>query len=630
MTRHFHRFWAEAIALARHHVHERARVSPLEEARHVSLLTTHTLAGCLALLVFGGYFVLVDAGGPVAWFALALFASPLLIAAFVARTGRLAAAHILSSVQLALLVLLVAGLTGGASSFATPWLILVPLEAALSTDRRGIVFSTLFAVAVLAGLISADALELLPEPRGLAAGTSAIDLLSPMLAIFYGSALALSVYAIHIRSQEALETSEARCRMLAANATDLIATIDATGKVGSISQQALRLAGHRSEHLLGYGLLELLDPAARTATLCDIATVLADRSPHVIELEIRAADGATAWIEMNCRRLDEPQLTGLSAPALVAVLRDATDRKRRELELAAAREAADRANRAKTLFLANVSHELRTPLNAIIGFAELLHRELLIKSREQKHAEYCRIMHESGGHLLSLVNDLLDVSRIEAGEMQLIREPFDAARLLTATLNFLAPAAEAKNIRLIASAEPGLPDLHADKRAIRQILLNLVGNALKFTDTGTISVTLACTQGQMEMRICDSGPGVAPGDLAQLGTPFFQAATGSGGYARQREGAGLGLSIVKGLVALHGGSIAFSSAPDAGLTITVRLPLEPPAEPAIAAIAGERRATEPPTRRPRPQRTAVTAPPPSDVRRQLPVPQSAAARFMAG
>jgi cell cycle sensor histidine kinase DivJ len=230
------------------------------------------------------------------------------------------------------------------------------------------------------------------------------------------------------------------------------------------------------------------------------------------------------------------------------------------------------ADESKSRFLANVSHELRTPLNAIIGFSEMLAHPDLAPHDAARRREYANIIHASGEHLLGLVNTILDVSKIESGHFELAHEPFGLAWLVDFGCDLVKLKAEAKKIELRRDCPAGLGDIVADKRACRQILLNLLSNAVKFTpEGGTITASARIDGGFVELTVADSGVGVAPEDFVKLGDPFFQARSA---YDRPYEGAGLGLSIVRGLVGLHGGGLSFASAPGQGARVTVRLPLD--------------------------------------------------------
>jgi len=243
---------------------------------------------------------------------------------------------------------------------------------------------------------------------------------------------------------------------------------------------------------------------------------------------------------------------------------------------ARARAEAERASAAKSHFIAAMSHELRTPLNAILGFSELLATDAGAALPAERKEGYARIIHESGQHLLGLVNDILDLSRVEAGAYVLEREPVDVAVLVGECAQMVALDAGRAGVNVRLSLRPDLPPLDADRRALKQIILNLVSNAVKFTPTGgRVQVATRAGSGTLMLRVRDTGPGMSADDVARLGEPFFQA----GDCTQRARGSGLGLAVVKGLVALHGGSFAVESAPGRGTTVTVRLPRAAPAAP---------------------------------------------------
>ena len=249
---------------------------------------------------------------------------------------------------------------------------------------------------------------------------------------------------------------------------------------------------------------------------------------------------------------------------------DGPDELRRRLaEAEAAREEAVSASAAKSRFLANMSHELRTPLNAIMGFADIM-RNRLFGPIPDRYAEYSQLIHESGQHLLDLINDVLDMSKIEADRYRLSKEVFDAREALTAVMRLMRPQADEAGVDLRAV----LPDeplrVDADKRALKQIALNLMSNALKFTPQGgAVTVTLDAVDGELELAVADTGVGVAAEDLERLGQPFEQA----GGVESRAMGTGLGLSLVKAFAGLHGGTMGVESALGEGTAVTVRMPV---------------------------------------------------------
>lgn len=277
-------------------------------------------------------------------------------------------------------------------------------------------------------------------------------------------------------------------------------------------------------------------------------------------------DARTCHVESN--QGDGAGSTGL----VVCILRDVTAAKRAEEEIIAARRESELAMAGKTRFLANVSHELRTPLNAIIGFSEMLGSEELEPQDPDKRREYARIISSSGHHLHEVVNSILDMSKIESGSMQIFPEPFAMPVLVEQCCDMIQIKADQGMVTLAREYPLELEELVADKRACKQILINLLSNAVKFTPAkGKVTVRLWPEGNSLAVSVSDNGIGIAANDLARLGDPFFQA---SSSHDRAYEGTGLGLSVVRGLVGLHGGAIAIESALKAGTTVTVRLPLD--------------------------------------------------------
>jgi cell cycle sensor histidine kinase DivJ len=229
-----------------------------------------------------------------------------------------------------------------------------------------------------------------------------------------------------------------------------------------------------------------------------------------------------------------------------------------------------------------MSHELRTPLNAIIGFSEILNRELFGALGEARYRDYARLIHESGDHLLNVVNDILDMSKIEAGKFNIVKEPFDVASLVNSCCDIMRHTAEQKSLSFKVDVAPGIPELAADKRACKQMLLNVISNAIKFTEPGGwVRVSARVVDSNVVFAVCDNGIGIADQDLPRLGSPFVQA---NSSYDRSHEGAGLGLSVVKGLARLHGGTLELTSALGKGTTATIVLPVDAPPESVEAPL----------------------------------------------
>jgi cell cycle sensor histidine kinase DivJ len=303
--------------------------------------------------------------------------------------------------------------------------------------------------------------------------------------------------------------------------------------------------------------------------------------------EADAPGGEFVWVEMRCRPLDR---AGDGAKAgereVVAVLRDVSERKTQERAIEIARAESERANAAKSRFLATMSHELRTPLNAIIGFSEMLTNDTLMLTPDRK-LEYARLINDSGCHLLSVVNGILDMSKMETGNFKITPEPFAPAPAIASCCDLLVLKAQEAGVALRTRIAAGLPEVMADRRAVNQILINLVSNAIKFTPRGgRVTVSASCDGVRLAVSVEDTGVGIGADDLPRLGEAFFQARAA---YDRRHDGTGLGLSIVKGLVRLHDGDMDIHSRLGEGTRVTVRLPVEgdgrrPPADPVKLVI----------------------------------------------
>ncbi|MFL5046083.1 MAG: PAS domain-containing sensor histidine kinase [Xanthobacteraceae bacterium] len=555
-------------------VHPSARHDAMTAARHRAFIGSRIVIGLTALAAFPVYLVFNGVPGNLEALFFGWMLLPILNAYFLSHTGRYEAAHVLAALALTILVTVIAASTGGIGSFAAVWLVVVPLEAALSASRQTVALSGLFALGGAALLV------LNGEGEAAATGPDRITLaaLGIVSAALYGTLLALRAGSLARTGSRLLSAGEARYYLLARNMSDLITRHGRNGAVLFASPAAESLFGMPPRELLGHGLFDRVHVADRPAYLTTLADAAACRQARSVEFRVRRERaGITArhephfiWVEMRCRPL--ASATGTEDGEVVAVVRDITERKAQEQAIEEARHEAERANAAKSRFLATMTHELRTPLNAIIGFSDMLMNEETMKLDAARRRDYAHLINESGQHLLSVVNGILDMSKIESGNFELTPEPFAPAPILRTCCDLLALKAREAGIDLIVRVAGELPEITADKRAVKQILLNLLSNAIKFTDRGgRVTVSVKLEGANVVLVVEDTGVGIDATDLARIGDPFFQA---RGSYARPYDGTGLGLSIVKGLVALHAGTVEIRSRVGEGTCITVRLPID--------------------------------------------------------
>jgi two-component system, cell cycle sensor histidine kinase DivJ len=558
-------------------IHPSAQQDALTSSRHRAFIAPRLLGSVLALAAFPIYVSLRGVPSPLEVIVFAWLIAPILIAYFLSRTGQYESAHVLSSLALTGLVTTVAVETGGIGSFAAIWLVIVPLEAALSASRRVVALASTLAICAAGFLLLMGYLGQLPPAVPLEQERAALAALGIISASLYATGLALGAESLARTSFWLLYAEEDRYRLLARNMTDVITRHGKNGTVQFASPAAEPLFGATVNDLIGHGLFERVHVADRPAYL----TALADSASHgesrSVEFRVRhsAPEGSSTkfiWIEMRCRAVDQATGDGTAAREVVAVMRDITARKEQEAALEEARAEADRANAAKSRFLATMSHELRTPLNAIIGFSEMLTKEGSLVIDAKRRLDYAHLINDSGHHLLSVVNGILDMSKIESGNFEITPEPFAPRQVIEECCGLLGYKASEMGIDLIAGLPENLPDIIADKRSLNQIMLNLVSNAIKFTKRGgKITVSARSDAAKVTVIVEDNGVGIGAEDLPRIGDPFFQARSS---YDRRHDGTGLGLSIVKGLLGLHGGQIEIASRLGEGTRVTIHLPLD--------------------------------------------------------
>jgi len=549
------------------------------------------LASLIALGILPIYLAIRGAPTFLEFVVLVWMIVPIATAFFLSRTGRYESAHVLSALALASIVIAVAAYSGGINSFAAIWLVLIPLEAAVSGSRRVVTLAALIALSAAGFLIVAGSQFAAAAPVD--GGAGALAALGIIPASLYATGIALGADAVARANASLLGMEEERCRLLAGNMTDVVTRHGRNGRVLFASPNAEAALGAPAADLMGHGLFDRIHIADRPSYLHALADAAATGDACTVEFRLRRNAGKTAadqviWVEMRCRLFSGTPGSADGGAQVVAALRDVTMRKAEQQALIEARAEAERANAAKSHFLAVMSHELRTPLNAIIGFSDMLRNETQMLVDSDRRQEYARLINESGYHLLAVVNDILDMSRLETGEFEINSEPFKLAAVMVSCYELLALKAQLAGITLTCNAPAALPDIVADKRAVKQILINLMSNAIKFTDRGgRVTVGADIDGAHILLTVEDNGIGIASDDLARIGDPFYQA---RGSYARRHDGSGLGLSIVKGLVKLHGGELDIRSRPGEGTRIVVRLPLDCERTGTSRAIALQRAA----------------------------------------
>jgi PAS domain S-box-containing protein len=374
------------------------------------------------------------------------------------------------------------------------------------------------------------------------------------------------------RAERALQESEEKYRHIINAAADAIISIDEQGAVCEFNHAAEQIFGFTKSELLGKPLTVIIPERLRGLHTAGVQRYLTTGQPRLsswqnIEFPGRTKDGRELPLELSFSSMesrDQKFLTG--------VLRDISDRKRAQEELRLAKETAEQANRAKSVFLANMSHELRTPLNAIIGYSEMLFEEAEDLGQVAFLPDLQKIQ-AAGRHLLALIKDILDLSKIETGKMDLYLETFDITPMIQDVVATIQPLVEKNRNILEVHGADGLGSMQADLMKVRQSLLNLLSNACKFTEQGTIRLDASreTMRGAdwLMFRVTDTGIGMSPEQVEKLFQAFSQADAST---TRKYGGSGLGLVISQRFCQMMGGDITVESAVGQGSTFTIRLP----------------------------------------------------------
>jgi PAS domain S-box-containing protein len=368
------------------------------------------------------------------------------------------------------------------------------------------------------------------------------------------------------RDVTALRRYQARLRDALASLTEACLLFDDEGRLIASNLPARRLFAPYAD--------DIRRQPSLAEVLADIAAVF--ETPEdwdgSLALPLPASRRVTLRQRSSCRRFDlgiDPTTEG----GVVMLFVDVTAFEREQAALTAALARAEAAHRAKSIFLANMSHELRTPLNAILGFSEIMMQEMFGPLGNERYRDYARTIHGSGSHLLALITNILEMSRLEAGKRDLQPTPLRLADSVAGVLALLDPLARHRGITLVPGEGPAGTLVRADPLALRQILINVLGNAVKFAGNGgRITVAWTVRETMVETAITDDGPGIPPDLLGRLGRPFESGQAGRSDVAGS-GGTGLGLAISRDLAQMQGGRLAIASTPGAGTTVTLTLPL---------------------------------------------------------
>lgn len=360
-----------------------------------------------------------------------------------------------------------------------------------------------------------------------------------------------------------------RFRAIADGAPNMLWMSDTAGQNVYFNRKWLDFTGRRREELGGRNWVQSLHPDDRLRCLDTYFAAVASREPFQMEYRVRRHDGEYRWmLDTGLPRF----AAGGKFLGFVGSGFDITERKRAEQSLISARDEAQSANRTKSAFLANMSHELRTPLNAIIGFSEIIKAEMFGSVGSPKYRDYANDIYGSSILLLDLINDILDVSKAEAGKLRPHDDDVDAQEAIASTIRLIRDDPRASGLNFIDDVGPDLPWIRVDARMLKQILLNLLSNAVKFTPAGGHVTIGTCVDhdGSFVLSVRDTGIGIAPDDIPVVMSAFGQA---DNSVTRQQRGTGLGLPLVKSLIEVHGGTFKLESQLGTGTTATVRLPV---------------------------------------------------------
>ena len=392
-----------------------------------------------------------------------------------------------------------------------------------------------------------------------------------ILSLMIVMALVMIYMAYHrYQARLKLEESELKHRRLFENATEGIFQIENDGGLIDVNPAMANLLGYGTSTELKDYIRNVVNDVYFNTGMAKKHLMLLSKGQYLIDEMHRwkRKDGTLVWGAINAHGIFDEEGKPLY---FEGTFTDMTARVEAELSLKQAKETAEFANRAKSEFLANMSHELRTPLNAIIGFSEILKSQAFGPLGHENYKEYAEDVHSAGGHLLQVINDILDVAKIEAGQMKLAEKNVDLTTVIATCFRMLSVRADQAGVALEQKIDANLPGIYADETRIKQILVNLISNAVKFTEaSGEITVKAFLNQeGGVVIKVEDTGIGISKDDIPVVLSRFGQVQTT---YARSNEGTGLGLTLVQLIADLHGGTFELKSELGEGTTCTITFP----------------------------------------------------------
>jgi two-component system, cell cycle sensor histidine kinase DivJ len=449
-------------------------------------------------------------------------------------------------------------LVGGVGGPLAAWL-LCPLAAAsvMASPRRLALGAAIALGSLGAALLGGWILLLPPAPApALSQSLGVAALVTSCLGI--GAGLIMLQRRLEL-DRRRTDRSQAQMRQALAEQPHILVAVDRLGHLNAVWGQV------RGD------LLEALSPRRRLSAIARVedrpnleAALAKTFETGTAETRFGLFGTETLGLSLSLRRVSKDRVVG--------AISDARDQIARENALEQAKAEAEAQNAGKSRFLANMSHELRTPLNAIMGFADIM-KQRLFGPIPDRYSDYPELIHESGAHLLELINDVLDMSKIEADRYELNLEEFDVREALNATIRLMRGQADRVGVNLRGVAPEQPLDVFADRRAIKQISLNLISNALRFTPRGgLVTISVSAAGSNLELSVVDTGAGIAPADLERLGKPYEQA----GDTVQRSGGTGLGLSLVRALAELHGGRLLIESQEGQGAKVSVIMPVVRP------------------------------------------------------